>query len=318
MNKVDVPPENGLQDLNETIADPPAWLVAALGVPRKQGEAVSDGCTLRTYSWGDPAKPGLILLHGFLAHSRCFGFIAPFLAKDYHVVTFDFSGMGDSGTRHIYPDDLRVAEVVDVAEQSGLFANGRKPTIIAHSYGGGVGLHVMEAASEKFAGLVVCDLMTMRPERLQAHFENRRPPGSQDPNRPNKIYPDFETAKGRFVLSPPQPCGVPALFDYMAYHSLQQVEGGYSWKFDPSVFRREDVGEDRWMRQGERLVAAPGRMAIVYGEDSVLFNDDSAAYVRELGGKMPIIGIPHAGHHLMLDQPIAFVAALRSILALWA
>jgi hypothetical protein len=27
--------------------------------------------------------------------------------------------------------------------------------------------------------------------------------------------------------------------------------------------------------------------------------------------------VPEAEHHLMLDQPIAFVTALRSVLAMW-
>ncbi len=34
-------------------------------------------------------------------------------------------------------------------------------------------------------------------------------------------------------------------------------------------------------------------------------------------GHIPMIGIPNAKHHLMLDEPIAFVTALRSVLALW-
>src|SRR3546814_2919648 len=37
--------------------------------------------------------------HGFLAHARCFAFIAPFLAKDYDVVAYDLSAMGDSAVR---------------------------------------------------------------------------------------------------------------------------------------------------------------------------------------------------------------------------
>jgi pimeloyl-ACP methyl ester carboxylesterase len=47
-------------------------------------------------SWGDPSKLGVLLLHGFLAHARCFAFITPFLAKEYYVVAYDFFGMGDS------------------------------------------------------------------------------------------------------------------------------------------------------------------------------------------------------------------------------
>ena len=69
---------------------------------------------------------------------------------------------------------------------------------------------------------------------------------------------------------------------------------------------------------GKRVVATPGRKAIVYGAESLLFTPDSADYVRELGGTdIPIIAIPEARHHLMLDQPLAFVTALRTLLEVW-
>jgi pimeloyl-ACP methyl ester carboxylesterase len=169
-----------------------------------------------------------------------------------------------------------------------------------------------------FGGLIICDLMVLRAERLRAHFGKNKPLPS-DPKRPNRIYPDYETAKGRFVLSPKQPVNVPSLFDYMAYHSLKEVEGGWSWKFDTSVFRSDFGQEERMFGQGNIIARTPGRKAVVYGQDSVLFDDDSAVYLRECGARdVPIIGIPGARHHLMLDEPIAFVSVLRGILAQWA
>ncbi|MEN8723163.1 MAG: alpha/beta hydrolase [Alphaproteobacteria bacterium] len=315
-------PQPALDDLTKQVTAPPQWLQDAMSVPRSQGTVMADGCPINYFQWGDPTKPGLLMMHGFLAHARCFAFIAPYLAEDYNIVAFDLSGMGDSGARHSYPLETRVDEVLAVAAQTGLFAqqpDGKKPTLIAHSYGGHVALAVMEKASDRFDGLIICDLMTLRPERLMAYFGSSKPPGSQDPKRKNKVYPDYETAKGRFVLSPPQATEVPALFDYMAYHSLKQVEGGWTWKFDPSVFRRETDQHDHVFKQGETIVKTPGRKALIYGEQSLLFDADSAAYIRELGGTdLPIIGIPNARHHLMLDQPIAFATTLRTILAIWA
>ena len=160
--------------------------------------------------------------------------------------------------------------------------------------------------------------MVLRLERLQAHFAGGRPMRS-DTSRPNRVYPNYAEAKSRFVLSPNQPCGEPYLFDYMAYHSLKEVEGGWTWKFSTSVFDSDFSLRDRILRQAEAVVAAPGRKAYIYGQDSALFDDDSADYVRELGGTdIPFIGVPGARHHLMLDEPIAFVSALRSVLAVWA
>jgi pimeloyl-ACP methyl ester carboxylesterase len=104
----------------------------------------------------------------------------------------------------------------------------------------------------------------------------------------------------------------------MAYHSLKQVEGGWTWKFDTGVFQSDFGRQERMFRQGEIIAETPGRKAIVYGQDSLLFDDDSAEYIHECGATdVPIIGIPGARHHLMLDEPIACVSVLRTILAQW-
>jgi hypothetical protein len=36
-----------------------------------------------------------------------------------------------------------------------------------------------------------------------------------------------------------------------------------------------------------------------------------------LGRVAPVIEIPAAGHHIMLDQPVALIAALRTLLSDW-
>lgn len=286
--------------------------------PALQGQVDADGCSINYFEWGKRGDPPLILLHGFLAHAGCWAAVAPSLAADRHVIAYDLSGMGDSGARDVYSPDDRVAELMAVARQTGQFDHAVKPVIIAHSYGGSVALSALEQHHDAFGGAIICDLMAMRPETLAEHFKRNRRPGSQDPDRPNKVYPDYETARGRYVLSPPQEVGVPYLLEYMAYHSLREVDGGWCWKFDPGVFRRDPKTEKSWQRTPERIVEAPGRKAVVYGENSLLFNAESAAYLRELGGeKFPIISVPQAGHHLMLDQPVAMIVALRTVLESW-
>ena len=46
--------------------------------------------------------------------------------------------------------------------------------------------------------------------------------------------------------------------------------------------------------------------------------DEVKVYMEQLlDRKVPFVSIPHAYHHVMLDQPIAFVSALRALLADW-
>lgn len=299
--------------------DLPAWFVQAMAVPREEAFVEVDGSKVHYFRWGKRGKPPLLMTHGFLAHARCFAFIAPFLAEEYDIIAYDLAGMGES---EMVPDsdgDTRAAGMVAVAEALDLFSGPVKPKIIAHSFGSGVALTAMELAGERFDGLIICDLMIMRPEKLMAHFKGSiGPPGSGKSDKPNNIYPDYETARGRFVLSPPQEAQAPFLLEYMAYHSMKQVDGGWSWKFDPMVFHRSVSDQTKWLQAPQRIVDLPHRLAIVYGENSKLFDGDSAAYLRELGGNhIPMIAIPEAEHHLMLDQPLALVTALRSVLALW-
>lgn len=315
---------NGLGDLVAQIPNPPEWLNEALAVPREQGFVDVDGCPINYFRWGDRSKPPILMTHGFLAHARCFAFIAPFLANDYHLVAFDMSGMGDSGWHDRYSEETRIKELIAVAEATGMFDHELKPTIIAHSFGSMVSTAAMYEHADKFSGLIVCDLMIYRPSTLEQHKELMGPPGGRaDRGDKNNIYPDYETARSRFRLAPPQAVNVPVLMDFMAYHSLKQVDGGWTWKFDPSVFKAFTAeSHDRWIYSGKRVAENPARTAIIHGEQSKLFIPDSVAYMHELRDKLglprlPIIGVDNAQHHLMLDQPLAFVSALKSVLEFW-
>ena len=304
------------------------WLTDALTEVRTEGAVDAQGCALKFFKWGKPnrsesAKNNIVMLHGFLSHSRCFSFIAPFLAHGREVVAYDHSGMGDSGWRDEYNEDIRVNELLAVCESTGMFVDGKKPVLVTHSYGGRVAIAAVHAHPEKFSGLIICDLMIIRPEVLKRHADAFRPPGGKrDVEKPNVLYPDYSAAKKRFVLSPAQEVDQKELFDFMAYHSLKKVTGGWQWKFDPKVFKQTQVVEKSWATVGQKLVTAPIQKVVVYGEESVLFPNDSLSYLEELALQyevqpIPTIGISNARHHLMLDQPITLVSALKAILERW-
>jgi pimeloyl-ACP methyl ester carboxylesterase len=63
---------------------------------------------------------------------------------------------------------------------------------------------------------------------------------------------------------------------------------------------------------------ARSALAIIRGAKSQLFQADDAAYLLSLiAAGSPYVEIPEAEHHVMIDQPLAFVAALRALLAAW-
>ncbi len=311
-------------DLAELATPVPAWLRDTFAVPRRSGEVLVEGCPIRYLEWGDARDPGVLMLHGYMAHARCMAMIAPLLADRYHVVAYDISGMGDSGARATYNDTVRAQELRTVAEHTGMFATGVAPFVVAHSYGCTITFNAMERWGSEFGGAVLCDLMLMRPERQAAFFAERDAGiAAASGKRPRGPSPDLASIMARFRLEPEQPVTHPVLREYVARHSVCEVEGGWSWKFSPTIFSNMtgDDPDDRhgwWARLGERLRDLPVRNAFVYGARSTLFDADSVAWLREIGvTRTSFIPIPHAHHHLMLDEPVAFASALRAVLEVW-
>jgi pimeloyl-ACP methyl ester carboxylesterase len=154
--------------------------------------------------------------------------------------------------------------------------------------------------------VVIVDSPVSAPERRHDGPPNRE-------LRPHRVYPDIPSALTRFRLAPEQPCDNAYILDYIARRSLIKVEGGWTWKFDPSLWTRFSIGD-----MAERLRATRCRIALMRGELSSLMPHEVGEYMFNLLGRSaPLVEIPQARHHVMLDQPLAFIAALRALLADW-
>ena len=72
-----------------------------------------------------------------------------------------------------------------------------------------------------------------------------------------------------------------------------------------------------------RSIAAPYledvscRLALLRSEYGLVTPDIGASMYERLGRVTPVIEIPEAGHHAMLDQPLILLTALRTLLADW-
>ncbi|MEK9776743.1 MAG: alpha/beta fold hydrolase, partial [Quisquiliibacterium sp.] len=116
----------------------PNWFGEALAVqPETRSHSVA-GTRLETLAWGEPGKPGLLLMHGNGATAHWWSFIAPFLADQHRVVAFSWSGMGNSAWRETgsYTLDGFIDEALGIAQLEGLFDGPVKPVFVGHSFGG--------------------------------------------------------------------------------------------------------------------------------------------------------------------------------------
>jgi pimeloyl-ACP methyl ester carboxylesterase len=256
-------------------------------------------------AWGARGNPGLLLLHGNGAHADWWSFIAPLFADDYRVVAPSWSGMGDSDWRPAYSVGLFAEEALAVGETLGLFESDAKPLIAAHSFGGFPALALAQRFGRRFAGVVSMD----SPVEAPGH-EHSGPPSR---SKPNRIYPSFAEAFSRFRLAPEQACENLFAVDHVARGSIKAVEGGFTWKFDPFIWRKFADESAAAM-----LAEAACPVAVMWGARSALMAPPVVSHMKTvLGAQAPFIAIPDAAHHLILDQPIAVIAALRGLFAAW-
>ena len=282
----------------------PDWFWAAVETGRDEHTVEVEECDVFYRSWpGDDAKPPVLLIHGMNAHSGWWDFIAPQLLDEYRVAAMDLTGMGDSDYRYQYDAATYAAEIVGVCDAAGFDDD---VLVVGHSFGGMMAAKAANLFPDRFGALVLVDSGIRHPD------EPIKDPGVLMGGGRAKTYPDRRTAEGRFRLYPPQPCENRYIVEYIAKHSLMRVDGGgWAWKFDEELPLTLKDGE----RQPEDYNALPLPVGIIYGKQSESFSARTLEYMLELlGPDAPVVGIEDAQHHVFLDQPLAFVEALRGML----
>jgi len=59
------------------------------------------------------------------------------------------------------------------------------------------------------------------------------------------------------------------------------------------------------------------RLALLRSERGLVTPDIGRSMYEKLGRVTPIVELPEAGHHAMLDQPLILLTALRTLLGDW-
>jgi pimeloyl-ACP methyl ester carboxylesterase len=286
----------------------PAWFEDALCQAPERTHFSSGGAQLELLTWGELGKPGLLFVHGNSAHADWWGHIAPFFAADWRCAALSLSGMGRSDRRaEGYTIDVFAQELRDAADAAGLLRASVPPLVVAHSFGGMVSI---AAASEDdlFAGLLIIDtpidMVPGRMEEMRARAIKRR--------TQHLVFPTIAEGLARFRLSPPQQAKNDFIADHIARCSLVRNREGWSWHFDA----RGVSGDSAQTSAQARLVRCP--MAFVYGARSGLLTPENLMRtVAVLPAGTPVIEIPDAAHHVLIDQPLALVSTLRALLARW-
>lgn len=288
----------------------PHWYSKCMNEPSERHQVSVRGANIVFETWGVPGLPGMILIHGSNAHLEWWRFTAPLLADQFRVAALDLSGNGDSDWRETYSAQDFAEEVWAVCQAADL---GPNPVVVGHSFGGFVALEVGHRYGEQLGGVVFMDFTTAPPEEY-VEWGLRAEREGVAAGRKLRVYPEKETALSRFRFIPEQPGVLPEVMAHMANAGLKEVEGGWTWKFDPALFDHLEMGID----QRDKFAAFVCRSALMLGEKS---EDEGAFYAEHMkqitANALPTITIPGTYHHLMFDEPLAVAMALKWLTLEW-
>jgi len=280
--------------------DLPAWFQRAIETPSESQHVDAAGARVHYLRWNPEAreKPPLLFLHGLRGHARWWSFIAPYFMERYRVFALDFSGMGESDGRASFDAEIFLEDILAVMRAE----DDRPFTLVAHSFGGTRALRLCAEEPGLIERAVILD--------SYAHFPalDKEPPFITP--RPRRLYPTFEDARARYRLTPAEHASPPYLVDFLAFHSIEPSQGGFRWRF------ADNLGGTLIEPDGPALLArirVP--VTCLHGELSkVTRNGRAQRIVDHIPGARGSIAIPEAYHHVMVDQPLALISALRALL----
>jgi len=192
-----------------------------------------DGLKIFFREGGDPAKPALLLLHGFPASSFMFRDLMVRLSDEFYVIAPDYPGFGYSDA----PSRDKFAYTFDrLAEVIGSFIDRQKILkfgIYMQDFGGPVGFRLASQRPDQVSFLVV-----------------------QNANAYDEGLPDSFWALPRTLWSNPTPD------NFQKIRDAAMSDDALAWNYTHGVKDESRISPDSWVLQ-QALVNRPGNKEIM-------------------------------------------------------
>ncbi len=271
----------------------------------QQTNVRSGDARLNVLSWGDPASPPVLLLHGLSSNAWMWERFAQDAAGTYHLVAMDARGHGDSSAPPDgYDPRTMLMDVLAVLDAFSL----EKVAVIGHSMGGRIAAHLAAEHPERVGRLVVVDI------GVDVEREGRDRIRGALSGAPEK-FPTREAARTHIAhMRPRYPADE---VERRVEHALRLLSDGYyGWKYDQrAVLRIFDDSRQIPMAPLAGKVRCP--TLLVRGELSDLLSAGGAARTAELMGAK-LATVAGGGHSLISEQPEQFAAIVLQFLEPWS
>ncbi len=258
------------------------------------------GLTLNALEWGEAGRPALCFLHGGSAHAHWFDAVIPGFAGHYHVLSLDQRGHGASqwAPTPAYATEDFAGDLLGVMDAMGW----ARMTVIGHSMGGHNAMAFAAWHPERAERLIVVD---SRPSIPADRLKNMHRRGDRGPMR----HETLESAVKSFRLLPRETVADPGLLAHLAREGITERDGRFLYRFDPAC-NGQRRPTDGWALL-DRITAPT---LLVRGEHSPILPRQMAADMLARLRRARLVEIPGTYHHLVLDAPAAFAAALDAFL----
>ncbi len=305
-------------------------MTAPVYLPRRAARSLFvtlRGLRYHLLTWGDaslatPARPPLVLLHGWMDVAASFQFMVDALAEDRYVVAADWRGFGlseSSGSdSYWFADYLGDLDALLDHPELGLAA--QPVDLLGHSMGGNVVMLYAGVRPERIRRLISLEGFGMpatvpeqAPRRYRQWLDELKAPQSL------RTYDSVDAVAQRLLKNNPRL--TPDKAQWLAPHWSRQADDG-QWhilgdpahkRANPVLYRKEEVLEC-W-----KLIAAP--VLWVEGDETDVSKWWGHRYPRDdFEARLSVVPrlerllLTQCGHMLHHDQPQALAARLDDFL----
>ncbi len=277
------------------------------------------GLSLHALEWSRDGVP-LVFVHGFGNEAHVWDDLAPAVAPYYRTLALDLRGHGDSDRdpEARYDYDFHLADLEAATAALGI----ERLVLVGHSLGGRIAMLFAGRHPERMAGLVIVDSAPELDPRgtVRIQLDLQRGDTGAGPGGGPSFASEVEY---RELLARSYPAAGREQLQRLARHGLRaRPDGRFEPKLDPAWFRgRAGAGEAalrereaRLTRElWEALARVPCPALVVRGAASDVVSADVADRMAgEVLAQGRLVGIPRAGHSVMVDNPEACRAALSA------